>query len=236
LFTAARQRALPPRRRALLATLQVLMLGLVLLVLAQPALRLATLAPGQNSIAVLLDDSASMTLREGTGTRLAQAQSLLDSPALVELGRRYRVRDFVFAGSVQPVDGYRLLPLPGVRTAIGASVLRVLQALHTGALGAVILISDGDDSAGALSSGQLAQIASYGVPVHTIGVGRTRMPEDLELTQVAMPAHVLPGSTVVARASVRHDGPGRTRLKVYDGDRFLGSRELSLDDSDGEMS
>jgi uncharacterized membrane protein len=53
---------------------------------------------------------------------------------------------------------------------------------------------------------------------------------------VTLPARVLPGTTVVARANVRHDGPGSTRLKVYDGDRFLGSRDLSLPDSDGEES
>jgi uncharacterized membrane protein len=236
LITVARQHALPARRRALLATLQTLMLGVVLLVLAQPALRVSTLAPGQNSIAVLLDDSASMTLRDVHATRLDEARSLLESPALADLARRYRVRDFVFAGSVQPVDGYQLLPPPGDRTAIGAAVLRVLQAMHTSALGAVIVISDGDDSAGALSSEQLAQIASYGVPVHTIGIGRVRMPEDLELSQVTLPARVLPGTTVMARANVVHDGPGSTRLKVYDGDRFLGSRDLSLGDGDGEQS
>ncbi|HWG76444.1 MAG TPA: hypothetical protein VN660_06575 [Steroidobacteraceae bacterium] len=235
-ISVARQRALPPGRRALLATLQALMLGMVLLELTQPALRLSTLAPGQNSIALLLDDSASMTLSDGHATRLAQAHALLQSPALADLGRRYRVRDFVFAGEAQPVDGYGLLPTPGDRTAIGAAVLHVLQAMHTSALGAVILLSDGDDSAGALSSQQLAQIASYGVPVHTIGLGRVRMPEDLELSQVTLPAHVLPGTSVVARASVLHDGPGNTRLKVYDGDRFLGSRDVALGDGDGEQS
>jgi uncharacterized membrane protein len=177
-----------------------------------------------------------MTLTDGRGTRLEQARSLLASPALAGLARRYRVRDFVFAGGVRPVDGYQLLPPPGDRTAIGAAVLRVLQAMHTSALGAVIVISDGDDSTGALSSEQLAQIASYGVPVHTVGIGRLRMPEDLELSQVTLPPRVLPGTTVVARANVRHDGPGSTRLKVYDGDRFLGSRDLSLGDGDGEES
>ncbi|HEY7928875.1 MAG TPA: hypothetical protein VID71_02610 [Steroidobacteraceae bacterium] len=234
--TASRQRALPPGRRGLIATLQALMLALVLLVLAQPALRVSRLAPGQNTIAVLLDDSASMTLRDGQDTRLAQARSLLDSPALAQLGRRYRVRDFVFAGSVQPVDGYGVLPLPGDRTAIGAAILRVLQAMHTSALGALILISDGNDSAGVLSSEQLAQISSYGVPVHTIGMGRVRMPEDLELAQVTLPERALPGTTMVARVSVRHDGPGSTRLKVYDGDRFLGSRDVALADDDGVAS
>lgn len=234
--TASRQRALPAARRALLCALQAGMLALVLLVLWQPALLLTTLASGRNSIAVLLDDSASMTLRDGDTRRLDAAQAVLRSPALQALGRRYRVRDFAFAGSVQPVDGYGQLPLPGERTAIGAAVLRVLQAMHTSALGALIVVSDGNDSAGALSGAQLAQIAAYGVPVHTIGIGRVRMPEDLELADVRVPARALPGTTLVARAQVIHDGPGSTRLKVYDGDRFLGARDVVLAAQDGVES
>ncbi|HLK71957.1 MAG TPA: vWA domain-containing protein, partial [Steroidobacteraceae bacterium] len=221
LMSALRPAKLSVPRRALLGTLQALMLGIVALVLSQPALLRSSLAAEQNSIAVLLDDSASMTLADVDRTRLEQAGSVLDSPALASLARRYRLLDFVFAGSVQPVDGYHLLPLPSDRTDIGSAVQRVLQALHSSALGAVLVISDGDDSAGALSAEQLSQIAAYGVPVHTIGVGRVRMPEDLELADVTLPARALPGTTVVASARVRHDGPGATRLKVYDGDRFL---------------
>src|SRR6185437_9599072 len=121
--------------------------------------------------------------------------------ALGALARRYQLRDFVFAGSVQPVDDYHVLPLPGDRTEIGTAVLRVLQGLHGSALGAVVVVSDGADSEGALSPEQLAQIASYGVPVHTVGVGPLRIPADLELADVSLPARVLPGTSLTARLS-----------------------------------
>ena len=223
-----RRRALSGARLSVLCLLQACMLGLALLALSQPALLLHSLAAGQNSIAVLVDDSASMSLNDGGSTRLQQARTVLGSPALAALGRRYRLRDYVFAGVAQAVDGYQALPAPGDVTAIGDSVLQVLRGLHTSALGAVIVISDGADSAGTLSDDTLAQIASYGVPVHTIGIGRERMPEDLELADVRVPARVLSGTAVAARASIRHDGPGTTRLEVYDGDRFLGGRDVTL--------
>ena len=223
-----RRRALSGARLSVLCLLQACMLGLTLLALSQPALLLHSLAAGQNSIAVLVDDSASMSLNDGGSTRLQQARTVLGSPALAALGRRYRLRDYVFAGVAQAVDGYQALPAPGDVTAIGDSVLQVLRGLHTSALGAVIVISDGADSAGTLSDDTLAQIASYGVPVHTIGIGRERMPEDLELADVRVPARVLSGTAVAARASIRHDGPGTTRLEVYDGDRFLGGRDVTL--------
>ncbi|MGH8141162.1 MAG: glutamine amidotransferase [Steroidobacteraceae bacterium] len=230
-----RRRALSAWRLSVLLLLQAGMLGLALLALSQPALLLSSLAGGENSVAVLLDDSASMSFQDGGSTRLQQASAVLDSPAFAALARRYRLRDYVFAGAAQAVDGYRLLPAPGDQTAIADSVLQVLRELHTSALGAVIVVSDGADSAGALSDDTLNQIASYGVPVHTIGVGRERMPEDLELADVLVPARALPGTAVAARASIRHDGPGSTRLEVYDGDRFIGSRDVTLP-ADSELT
>jgi uncharacterized membrane protein len=227
-FAWYRRSVLSRGRLALICTLQGAMLALALLALSQPTLLVSSLASGQNTIAVLLDDSASMQLRDPQLTRLQQAQTVLASPAFATLARRYRVRDFVFSDSVQPVDDYQGLPAAGQRTAMGDSVLQVLRELHTEALGALIVISDGNDSAGALPDALLTQIASYDVPVHTIGIGRERMPEDLELTDVDLPTHALPGTTVAARAWIRHDGPGSSRLKVYDGNRFLGSRDVSL--------
>ena len=201
---------------------------LALVALAQPALLLRSLKGGENQIAVLLDDSGSMSFFDGGSTRLQQARTVLESSALRELARRYHVHRYVFSDSATPIDSYQALPVPGERTAIGDSLLQVLRALHTSALGAVLIVSDGSDSAGALPSETLAEIASYGVPVHTIGIGRARMPEDLELADVLVPARALPGTTIAARAAIRHDGAGTTRLKVYDGERFLGSRDVSL--------
>jgi uncharacterized membrane protein len=234
-FAWRQRHTLSAQRLASLCGLQSAMLALALLALSQPALLVSSLAGGENTLAVLLDDSASMSFQDGGSTRLAQARKVLASPALARLARRYRLRDYVFAGQAQPVDGYGLIPSPGERTAIGTSVLQVLRELHTSALGAVLLISDGSDSAGAIPDATLDQIAAYGVPVHTIGIGRERMPEDLELEDVLLPARALPGTTVAARVSIRHDGPGTTRLNVYDGNQFLASREVRLP-AEGELT
>ena len=66
------------------------------------------------------------------------------------------------------------------------------------------------------------------MPIHTIAVGRTVMPEDLELGDVLVPDTVLPDSTLSARVTIRHDAGGETRLKVYDGDRLLASKTIEL--------
>ena len=106
----------------------------------------------------------------------------------------------------------------------------VLQEARLNPLAAVIVASDGADTTGGVTAEELAEIAAFGVPVHTIAVGREHMPEDLELINVAVPQRVLPDSTVAARVAVRHDGPGETQLKVYDDDRLLASTPLTLGD------
>src|SRR5215510_14608483 len=57
-----------------------------LLLLWHPALSVATLRPQQNVVAVLVDDSRSMSLNDAGGTRAAAAKAALDAGLLKGLG------------------------------------------------------------------------------------------------------------------------------------------------------
>ena len=215
-------------RLLLLCALQWAMLALALLLLWQPSLLLKTLRSGENSIAIMLDDSASMATVDPQTARSAQARQVLDSPALRQLTRDYKPRRYLFDRDARAVESLETPATTGTATAVGGSVLQVLRTLQSTPLGAVVLISDGADSAGALDPDQLANIAGFGVPVHVVGIGRETMPEDLELQDVLLPEKTLPGTSLSARVTVRHDGAGVARIKAYDGQRFLGSTDLTL--------
>ena len=60
-------------RAGIIWLLQAALATLVLILLWQPAITVAELKPQQNIIAVLVDDSRSMSLANGGTTRLAQA-------------------------------------------------------------------------------------------------------------------------------------------------------------------
>ena len=90
-------------------------------------------------------------------------------------------------------------------TSIAASLTDVLQEARFSPLAAIVLSSDGADTSGGLSPEELAEVAGFGVPVHTVGVGRESIPEDIELTDVVLADKALPGSTITARVSIRHD-------------------------------
>jgi len=127
-----------------------------------------------------------------------------------------------------PVEAFTGTAPVGTSTSIADSLIDIIDSARSESLAAVILASDGIDTAGGISAGQLADVAAFGVPIHTIGVGRDRIPEDLELAQLVAPAKALPGSTVTARVAIRHDRGGEARVRVYDGDELLATEAVQL--------
>jgi hypothetical protein len=220
--------ALGWRRLAVLVVLQWCMLALVLAAAWQPALLLKTLSAGENAIAVLLDTSSSMALPDPQQTRAQQAQAALATAPMRTLLKDYKPRRYEFASEATPVEQFSTAPPAGASTSLGDSVLQALRSLQSTPLGAVVVLSDGADNRGTIEPDQLAAIAGFGVPVHVIGIGRESIPEDLELQDVLTPDKTLPGTTLSARVSIRHDGPGTARVKAYDGPRFLASSDVNL--------
>jgi uncharacterized membrane protein len=223
-----RRREMGGLKLVAIGLLQLAMLALALFIVWEPSLVVRSLKAGENAIAVMLDTSESMGFAEGEQSRMQQAQGVLASTALQRLGTDYVLRRFVFSRDAVATEDFATLPAPGTETALAGSLLQVLRQARTSAVGAVVIVSDGGENVGTLDQEQLAEIASLGVPVHTIGVGREQVPEDLELQEVLAPERTLPGTTLSARVTIRHDGAGVARLKVYDGDQFLASREISL--------
>ena len=76
--------------------LESCLLALILFLLWHPALSVATLRPQQNVVAVLIDDSRSMSIKDASGTREAAAQSVLNSGMLKTLSDRFQVRVYKF--------------------------------------------------------------------------------------------------------------------------------------------
>ena len=217
----------------LLAGIQAAMVTLVLVLLWQPALSSDTLRAEDNAVALLLDTSASMSYGEAEMSRLQQAVAALNDGVLEDLSANLETRLYAFSEDSITIDSLEQVPPPGVATHLGDAVLSVLREARASALGAVVLISDGADNSDELNTARLAEIAGFGVPVHTVGVGRESIPEDIELESVSMTTQVMAGSRVSAQVSVRHAGAGVARLKVYNCDEILASEELDLPDRDG---
>jgi uncharacterized membrane protein len=215
-------------RATVLGALQTALVAALLVLAWRPALVTQTLRPQENSVAVLLDTSGSMLYGDEDTSRLQTAVDSLTESALPELESTFAVNLFSFAGELFELPSLEQLPSPGPVTHIGDALLNVLRGAQSGAVAAVVLVSDGADNSADFGPAQIAEIASFGVPIHTVGVGEEVMPNDLELEDVQLPSVGLPGSTVSAQVSIRHDGASLAQLKIYDGDAILASEPIQL--------
>jgi uncharacterized membrane protein len=211
-----------------LGALQFALLALLFVLAWRPALVTQTLRPQENSVAVLVDTSASMLYGEGGRSRLQEAVETLSASALPDLQDTFDLKLFSFADDTVEIPSLQQVPAPGPTTQIGEALLSVLRGAQSGALAAVVIVTDGADNSEDFGAARIAEIASFGVPVHTVGVGAEVIANDLELADVQIPAVGLAGSTVSAQVSIRHSGAALAQLKVYDGDAILAAVPIQL--------
>lgn len=217
---------------AAIGGLQLAMVGVVIWALLQPTLATDRLREGENAIAMVVDASESMTHGEGA-SRFEVALNALSNVLTGNDAPNMSARYYEMGPSARPVDSFTESVPSLTATSITDALTAVLEEARYSPVAAIVLSSDGADTAGGLSADDLAELAGYGVPIHTIGVGRSSMPEDVELTDVTLPDRALPGSTVSARISVRHDAAGTTNIKVYDGDNLLELVPMELAEDSG---
>jgi uncharacterized membrane protein len=212
----------------LLGTLQSLFVAAILCLLWRPVLNVERVRDRENVLAVMLDASASMAYGEQDQSRMQQAVGALRGEPLEALQKVFDVQLYSFAHEPQTLPTLDAVPPPGSQTRIGDSLVQVLQTAGSAPLAGVVLLSDGAENGNSLSEERLTEIASYGVPVHTVGLGPETNPQDLELERVDLTSSAPAGATVSAQVGIRHDGAGTTRLRVYDRDKLVVARDLKL--------
>ncbi|HEY2590773.1 MAG TPA: glutamine amidotransferase [Steroidobacteraceae bacterium] len=222
--------SLTVRRAAVLWLLQAALASVVLILLWQPALAVSELRPRQNIVAVLVDDSRSMSLSDGGARREDRAIEALRSGLLPALGRRFETRLYRFDTSVRRAPLAELGPADGSATHIGDSLTELAAQTSDLPLGAVVLFSDGSDTAGGVDRAAIDALRRRSIPVHTVGIGTLEPAHDVEIEDVTVAARALAGSRVRAEVKVRERGydERRTQLTVRDGGRVLASREITL--------
>jgi uncharacterized membrane protein len=228
--TLWRRRQLGARLLLPVGILQSLLAAAILCLLWRPVLNVERVRDRENVLAVAIDASASMAYGDAdpTRSRLQDVAAALQKGTLAKLEDMFDVRLFSFAQTTTPLESLDAIPAPGPQTRIGDSLVQVLQSAGSVPLAGVVLFSDGAENGGSLSEERLTELASYGVPIHTVGVGPEQIEGDLELERLELPANAPIGSTVTAQVGIRHYGAATTRLRVYDRDAIIAARDIQL--------
>src|SRR4051812_23447356 len=216
--------------------LEAYMVALILFLLWHPALSIATLRPQQNVVAVLVDDSRSMSLDDASGTREAAAKKVLESGMLKELGDKFQVRLYKFGREPERIQKTEQLAGQAPASRIGDTLERVLAESSSLPLGAIVLLSDGADNSGGIDLQTIAAIRRQRIPVHTVGFGRERPEHDVEVTDAVVAARALPQSKLTAVVSLTSYGltGSKAKLSVRNNGKVLASQDVTLK-GDGDV-
>src|SRR6202050_2701676 len=229
-----RRRAIAPTMRgprtAVVWILQSLLVCLLLFLLWQPALSIATLRPQQNIVAVVIDDSKSMSTKEDGHSRKEQVLSTLNSGLLNSLKGRFQVRLYRLGDHLERIEKTDQLNASAPATRIGDGLKEVLADSATLPIGAVVLMSDGADNSGGIDLDTISDIKRQRIPIHTVGFVRERMAHDIEMTDVQMAARSLVKSRLEAQVTFHQWGlkGDKARVVVRDAGKVLTSRDIIL--------
>src|SRR5579863_6222430 len=171
--------------------LQTLLASILLLLLWQPAITVAELKPQQNIIALLVDDSRSMAIAEDGSTRQSQAVKALENGVLASLSRSFQTRLYRVDDVPTRIDSLKNLQPNAPSTRIGESLKQLSDETSDLPIGAVVLLSDGDDNAGGISADAISALRARHIPVHTVGFGREHAQHDVELEDVVVAPRAL---------------------------------------------
>jgi len=214
--------------------LQSLLIATVLVLLWQPAITVAELAPQQNVIAVVLDDSRSMAIADsgsdGKTPREAAAQKALEDGVLAGFKKKFQTRLYRLDTRVAQSPSLQDIQPTAPATHLNDGLRQLASDTSDLPIGAVVLLSDGSDNSGDLALETVSALRNRRLPVHTVGFGKEQLAHDVELSNVSVATRATADSRIPATVTFHQSGytGGKALLLVRDGDKTVGSREITF--------
>jgi uncharacterized membrane protein len=214
--------------------LQSLLAAVLLMLLWHPAITVAELKKQQNIIAVLVDDSRSMAISEDGSTRQAKAVKALENGVLDSLNRSFQTRLYRVDNVAARIENLKDLKPSAPSTRLGDSLKQLSEETSDLPIGAVVLLSDGDDNSGGIAADAINTLRARHIPVHTVGFGRERAAHDVELDDAVVAPRALADSRLAAKITFHQRGYAGAKINLTVRDvstgqaKMLASRTINL--------
>ena len=200
-----------------LIALRAGLLALIFLMLMRPVVVVPSIIPKSTSVAVLADNSRSMTLAdENSRSRLDATKDLLGSGSAFtkSLNDKFRVGLYGFSNTAGKIKDIGELKADGVSTDVVTALREAVKESTGSPLSAIVLVSDGGSNTPKDLSSELRELRARSIPVFTIGVGNPSRFKDAETVRVTTPRRVLVGSAIIAETLVRLSGYGNSKISL----------------------
>ncbi len=223
---------LPPLRKAFLIALRFIAFIAILLMIIEPVIRWTKSRDVYPHVAVLWDNSKSMSLSDLSGDRNLIVAELLNSKVFDRIESEHPVDFFAFSDTL--IDFPGKLSLDGERTATGEALISLREKYaHGEPLGAIILVSDGQANYG---NDPISVAYRLDVPIYSIGVGDPTPPKDIVLRQLTAQkvAYVDREFPIIVGVSANGYGGTETTVQLLADGLKVDEKRIRLPDR-GEM-
>src|SRR5215813_4719949 len=222
-----------------LVALRALTFTALAFIFLRPVLNISTVLPQESYLAVVIDNSESMKIKDdGQISRAEQLQKQFETTNFFKrLGDKFKVRTYRFDNAAERIDRPDQVTFEGKRTRLEAATDLLHQELGTVPLSGVVLITDGVDNASKQWTESLSKLEARHIPFYTVGVGSENITRDAEVVKVSAPRTSLKESTAVVYVSYRSHGfKGRkSNLYVRENGVLLKTEQVTLP-ADGEIA
>lgn len=223
----------PPAWRWTLTVFRGLTFTLLFFLLAEPLLTRNTSRELPADVLVLVDDSRSMQSALPDSTREAWLQRL----AGLQAKSNARLLFAGFGEAYAPVDTLSTLPFAHLRTNLGLALERAPLDPRLRNLQAIVLLSDGQSNVGRTPEFVAERL---NVPVNTVAIGDTLIPQDLEITRIAVNQILPVGLPAVVQSGYRARGASGQAARISLWFNGVMQRDttifLSREDEEGQLS
>src|SRR5262245_32559785 len=222
-----------------LVALRALTFTVLAFIFLRPVLEIKTVLPQESYLAVVIDNSESMTIKDdGQVARSEQLQKQFETTNFLQrLQDKFRLRIYRFDNAAERIDRPDQLTFAGKRTKLESATDLLQQELGTVPLSGVVLITDGADNASKQWTESLSKLEARKIPFYTVGVGSEHITKDAEVVKVSAPRSTLKESTAVVDVSYRSHGFSGRKATVYvrENGVLLKSEQVTLP-ADGEIA
>lgn len=199
-----------------LLTLRIIWLILVCFLLTGPTLIVSGWVPLQNRIAVMLDTSRSMSIKEDNETRFDRVKKVIQNNLIKKLEDKTGIYPdvFAFAENVTPISPSEIanfnLKADGNQTAISSGIKNVASHLGEGNLLGIIMFTDGVNTIGENPQNVLSNMRT---PVYFVAPGHGSNVTDYALFIPKPPAFGYLNSNLRIKGEVSARITGNTEKK-----------------------
>lgn len=214
LTTATLRSTLPPRWKWSLWSLKILAVLLLAACLLDPRFVRRHARPGENTVVLLADQSASMEIHdsaEARESRFEHAKSLLtavDSPWLTRLAQDFQIRRYAFGTSLKRLESFEPLQADAPASQLGAALQEVEARFRSSPLAGILLFSDGN------STDDLSLLSAGSVPVFPVVSNHPQTLPDLAISGVSVSQTNFEDVPVTMQVQVEITGPKPKKVRV----------------------